>query len=352
MTRGSTSEEHGFGRVSRQLDYRQIMLSVQTWTWILVGVGVLLRVVEYAGNRPLYLDERLLLTNLVDLRVFDFNTILKNDQLAAPGFLIMERMMVRLPLPQVWAARLLPFLCGIASIFLMRLAARRYVLPSAVPIAVGLFALNDWLLYYSAEIKQYSSDTALTLIALLLSSAAADASKRSLFVVAAFGTVGVWFSHPLAMVLGAVGTYLAGKTAIRRDWKTMPGLLAIGLLWAASFAACYFVSHRILSKEQFIWKWWDFAFLPIPPRSLADFTRDFWQVLNIFNSPSWVLTPLGVLASAFLAAGLFLIGCLSLGFRWRGGLYLLVVPLVFTLAASALCVNIPFTGASSCSWCR
>ena len=52
--------------------------------------------------------------------------------------------------------------------FLMRSVARRYLHPRAVPIAVGLFALDDWLIYYSAEIKQYCSDTTLTLVALLL----------------------------------------------------------------------------------------------------------------------------------------------------------------------------------------
>jgi hypothetical protein len=227
--------------------------------------------------------------------------------------------------------------------FLMRSVARRYLSPRAVPIAVGLFALDDWLIYYTVEIKQYCSDTTLTLVALLLASAAAGLSRRSLNVLAFFGVVGVWFSHPLAMVLGAVGTYLAAKAGVRYDWKKMSGLLGMSLLWAASFAACYFVSHRILSKDQFIWNWWDFAFLPIPPRSFTDLSRDFWQIINIFNSPAWVVTPLGVLASAFLAMGLYLIGAVSLGLRWRGGLYLLVAPLVFTLAASAL-HQYPFHG--------
>ena len=117
----------------------------------------------------------------------------------------------------------------------------------------------------------------------------------------------------------------------------------MSLVWAVSFAICYLVSHRILSKDRFIWDWWDFAFLPFPPRSFADLKRDFWQVLNVFNSPAWVLTPLGVLASAFLAMGLFLLGGLSLGRRWRGGLYLLLAPLLFTLVASAL-HQYPFHG--------
>ena len=343
MSEELTRVEGSQGPTSWLSRRRRIVLNAEAWTWVLVTVGVIFRVLEYGENRPLYMDEGLLLTNLVELPVFDFSTTLTKDQLAAPAFLAVERMMVRLPLPTVWAGRLIPFLCGIASMFLMRSVARRYLSPRAVPIAVGLFALDDWLLYYSAELKQYSSDTTLTLVALLLASAAADMSRRSLLVLAGFGAVGVWFSHTLALVLGAVGTYLAGKAAVRQDWQKMPGLIAMGLLWTASFAACYFVSHRILSKEDFIWKWWDFAFLPIPPRSFADLSRDFWQVLNIFNSPAWVVTPLGVLASAFLAAGLYLIGSLSLGIRWRGGLYLLVAPLLFTLAASAL-HQYPFHG--------
>jgi hypothetical protein len=227
--------------------------------------------------------------------------------------------------------------------FFMRSAARRYVLPAAVPIAVGLFALDDWLLYYSAEIKQYSSDTALTLIALLLAAAANDMSRRSLLPVAALGAVGVWFSHPLAFILAAVGTCLAGKAAFERSWKTVACLLGIGLLWAVSFAACYLVSHRILSKDRFVWNWWDFAFLPFPPRSFSDLSVDFWAVLNVFNSPAWVITPLGVLGSALLAMVLYLIGAVSLGLRWRGGLYLLVTPILFALLASGL-HQYPFHG--------
>ena len=53
---------------------------------------MIFRLLEYADNRPLYMDEGLLLTNLVELPVFDFSTTLTKDQLAAPGFLAVERM--------------------------------------------------------------------------------------------------------------------------------------------------------------------------------------------------------------------------------------------------------------------
>ncbi len=86
------------------------------------------------------------------------------------------------------------------------------------------------------------------------------------------------------------------------------GLAAIGMAWVLSFAACYKVSHRILSKERFIWNWWDFAFLPIPPRSFADLERDFWQIINAFDSPAELAhapgrAPFGVAGAGAVSPG-------------------------------------------------
>ncbi len=345
--------------------------TIESLAWLLVALGVSLRVLEYSAYRALYMDEESLLRNLTGLSVFDFHTRLSEEQLAPPGFLVAERLMVRLRLDLVWSARFIPLVCGISSVFLMRLAARRFICRPAVPIAVGLFALSDWLLYYSSEIKQYSTDVALTLVALLLAArlmteppserkpvwertppsdrkptadaADATAARGKLLALAIFGTVGVWFSYPLAFVLAGVGTCVMASAAIRRDWKSAQRALLVSMAWGASFAGCFVVSHAILTTGQFIWNWWDFAFLPLPPRSAADLERDFWQIVNVFNSPADVLTPLGVVPSALLALGLFLTGALALGKRWPGGLYLVASPILFALMASAL-RQYPFHG--------
>jgi hypothetical protein len=316
-------------------------------TWLLVTLGLLLRIFEYRDDRGLYLDERSLLKNLVELPVADFHTVLSEQQIAPPGFLVLERVMVRLPLRVVPAARLIPFLCSLASMFLIRSVARRYVAPRAVPIAVGLFALDDWLIYYAAEIKQYSCDVLLTLVALWLAagdSGTPDAMPtRRRQVLAGFGIVGLWFGYPLAFVLAGVGTFLLAGAVLRKEWKQALGFGAMSLAWGASFAGCYVISHRILSKERFIWDWWNFAFLQLPPRSLTALEGDCWQLLNVFNSPAGVLTPLGIIASAFLALALFAVGVASLGRRWQGGLYLLLAPILFAIVASAL-RQYPFHG--------
>jgi hypothetical protein len=206
--------------------------------------------------------------------------------------------------------------------------------------------------------KQYSCDLALTLVALLLTAGPAPVgpsaspsgastggslSYRRILALSVFGVIGLWFSHPLALVLGAIGTYLLVVAALSRDRRAILAVMGMGLAWAVSFAACFWVSHRILSTDRFIWTWWDFAFLPLPPRSLADLRRDFWQIVNVFDSPSDVKTPLGMIPTAMLALALAVVGSVSLFRRWPGGLYLLTAPLAFALAASAL-HQYPFHG--------
>jgi hypothetical protein len=343
MLQESTRGEPDPGILSVFEAIRQSLSKPATLTWLLVALGVLLRLLEYSDNRGIYMDEGALLRNLEGRSIFDLTTPLTENQLAPPGFLVVARTIVRLPGNHVQGARLIPLVCSIASMFLMRRAGIRFLSPRAVPIAVGLFALNDWVIYYATELKQYSSDIMLTLGALLLASAPEEMSRQRRLALAGFGVLGVWFSFPLALVLGSVGTYLAGRAAIGHNWKRMGGYVAMSFLWAISFVICFVVSHRILGKDRFIWDWWEFAFLPIPPRSVADLKRVFWHLLNVFNSPAWVLTPLGVLASAFLALGLYLKGALALGRRWRGGVYLLIGPVLVALLASAL-RQYPFHG--------
>jgi hypothetical protein len=183
----------------------------------------------------------------------------------------------------------------------------------------------------------------LTLSALLLASGPSPPSWRRLLCLGLFGAIGVWFSHPLAFVLAAVGSYLFATAAIRREWRVALVLSAVGLAWAASFVACYLVSCAMLQEGRFIWDWWDFAFLRIPPHSLAELKFECWQLLNVFDSPADVKTPLGPAFTAFLALTLAIAGAATIGRRWPGGLYLLIAPAACTVAASTMRLY-PFHG--------
>lgn len=67
-----------------------------------IGVGLTLWVWEFSALRPLYMDEEALLNNFVGGSPWDSGRVLSHDQLAPPGLLIVERILVRLP-PSVLA---------------------------------------------------------------------------------------------------------------------------------------------------------------------------------------------------------------------------------------------------------
>lgn len=308
-------------------------------------VGILLRVGEYCDMRELYIDEGALLKNLVGAPILEFSHEMKQDQLAPPGFLAVERVMVRLPIPSKAAGRLFPLACGLATMLLIAPLARRYLAPRAVAIAVWMLALADHLIYYSSEIKPYVCDLLAAMITLLLAAPPdlGEPSKRRLIRLGAWGAIAPWFSFPVVFVLAGVGLHL-----IARSWRAegrrgaAKGLLVCGA-WFVSFLGCFLLSRSIAPKRDFLWVWWDFAFLPIPPKSWTDARFTLETIANVFINPGSVLTPFDFIATAVLASLLAILGAVALGRRWPGGLFMVVAPLAVHLAVSAL-RQYPFHG--------
>jgi len=310
-----------------------------------VVVGLVLRLWEYADLRSLYMDEAALLTNLVGVPIFDFGQILKQDQLAPPGFLVVERALVRLPIPVEASGRLFPLLCGLASVLLAAPLARRYLDRIGVPIFVWTMALADHLIYYSAEIKQYSGDLAAAMATLLLAlpPGPEGPSRRRLLALGAWGVVAPWFSFPVVFVLAGVGFHLIARSFAAGGRRGAARAVATCAAWAVSFLACLLLSRSIVSKGDFLWTWWNFAFLPIPPRGWADARFTAETLANVFINPGSLLTPFGVVTTASLASALAIFGAIAMWGRWRGGFFLVLAPLLFHLAASAL-RQYPFHG--------
>ena len=333
--------------VKRSLATQPAFSSVSL-AWMAVALGVGLRVWEYLEFRQLYMDEESLLLNIVGRPVFEFDRVLENDQMAPPAFLAVERLLVLLPLSVKASARLFPLFCGVVSMPLLLAVSRRFLAPGAVPFAVAAMALGDHLIYYSAEIKQYSCDLALALAALWL--AAPDPPHRwggRPLGLALFGLVAPWFSFTVVFVLAAVGLHwivTAGRSG-ESGWNWRGSALAAAVcgFWLASFAACFALARSILSPRDFIWIWWNFAFLPIPPRTWAEVSLLGETLANVFINPIGLITPLGMPGTAVLAVVLAVVGGFALGWRSPGVLFLIVAPLGFALAASAL-RQYPFHG--------
>jgi hypothetical protein len=206
-------------------------------------------------------------------------------------------------------------------------------------------ALGDHLLYYASEIKQYTTDLVFAQLALMLAAPPPPErmTRRHFVALAAFGLVAPWFAFPVVFVLAGVGMHFLITESRRRDWRRVALGGAMGIGWLASFAGCFLLSRSIMSKRDFLWVWWNFAFLPLPPRSSADASLLVETLANVFINPASLLSPLSFPYTAGAASVLALIGCISLGRRWPGGLFLLISPLVLGLVASGL-HQYPFHG--------
>ncbi len=305
---------------------------------LLLGLGVALRVAQYLAGRSFWMDEMSLAGNIVGKSFAGLFGPLEATQLAPPGFLALEWLAGQLPGAALWKLRIVPLLSGIASLFLFERFSRRYLGPTAALVALAMFALSDGLIYYSSEIKQYSSDVAVALACALMAPALATgpATPRRLLGLAAAGAAAVWFSHPALFVLAGVGVAAFVPAIARRQWGRAAGLALVGTAWLASFAGVYAVSLGQLGGSRRMWQFWAGVFPPAPGSARGTLGWAGRKVLYLFVNPLDFATPLGTRISAVPALALFAIGCGSLGRRDGEGLAILLLPAGFAVAASGL----------------
>ena len=208
-----------------------------------------------------------------------------------------------------------------------------------------MLAVANDPVYYSGEVKQYSSDLAAT-VALLLMGLTIGSRPLSAAGTAMLATVGaaiVWFSHPSIFVLTSVGLVGLSWAVARRDGRGITLWVAIGVIWVTSFAAVHAVANRQLGDSQMMWVFWEFAFPPIPPRSAWDATWFARRLMYFLVNPLNFNAPIGERFSMIPALGLALLGTFRLWKLDRARLALLILPVALALLAATLRLY-PFHG--------
>jgi hypothetical protein len=312
--------------------------SFTRFEWFIIAYGIILRLTQYLSNRSLWFDESRLALNIVNRSFSQLLKRLDYGQGAPVGFLMLEKAAVRVLGSSEYGLRFFPLLCGVISLLLFYRLAKLSISPKAVPIALGLFALSGPLIYYSSEVKQYSSDVA---VAVLLLCAAIYYESREVnrWAVVAFGLLGaasIWFSHPSAFVSAGVGLSLALFCLAQRGWPRLAGFLVVFSMWALSFVACYGISLRQLSNDKNLLSYWSFGFVPSPLLSLVAVKWFIDTFFGIFRNPAG-------LELSGIAALTFLVGCSSMFSKRAEKSFILMSPLIPTLIAAGL-HKYPFSG--------
>ncbi|HVN29953.1 MAG TPA: glycosyltransferase family 39 protein, partial [Candidatus Binataceae bacterium] len=176
--------------------------------WLLVGLGVLLRLRLYLANRSLWLDEATLSLNIVGRSWTGLAGQLDHNQVAPIGFLLLEKAAVGIFGSNEFGLRLIPLIGGIGSLILFRKLALRCLFREAALIAMLLFAFSTTLIYYASEVKPYSTDVAVAVAVLLAEFATFDSPDdvKTWRWLAIVGAIGILLSLPAAFV--AAGFFL------------------------------------------------------------------------------------------------------------------------------------------------
>lgn len=266
---------------------------------VAMAVGVALRVRLWATGRSLWLDEASLARNVLQRGAGELLEPLGGQQAAPVGYLWMLRGLVELFGPGEMVLRFPSLVAGICLLPLVWAIAARVASRRAAAIAVTLAALSPGLIRYSAEMKQYSLDTAVV-AAIVLAGLRVD-RDRSLDRIAVFltvGALGVWCSHAAILAVAGVGVFLVARAAWDRDVHTVGGLAVAGATCLASLGLVYAKNLHEASNNDFLDDFWATGFLHDlrPDRVLSWLWSNTGAMFELHGGFAWPGAVLAVLA--------------------------------------------------------
>ncbi|OPX17403.1 hypothetical protein BXT86_06695 [candidate division WOR-3 bacterium 4484_100] len=310
-------------------------------SWIIVGIGIILRVVQYLYNRSLTEGEAALAINIVHRSYSDLLHPLDLTQAAPIGFLFIEKFFLNLLGNSEYSLRIFPLISGLLSLFLFFIIVKRILSRPASLLSLLLFAIGNYLIYFSSEVKPYSSDVLITLLIIALTLYVLE-KRFSLNVLLFFniaGAVVIWFSYPALFLFGA-GVILIILVLLQEKRQTafISSIIFLTIPLISFFIYYRLSLIRIISHNPELVTTWQNAFLPLIPCSLNDLARLGYCLAKVLKNPIGLS-----IYELFLAAVAFVIGTVYMYIKKRNILLLLLIPIFLTTIASAL-KRYPFEG--------
>ena len=300
---------------------------------LIIGLGLLLRVVVWWQQRSIALDEANLIRNYVERSYGQLFQNLDYAQYAPPLFSVVVKACIDLFGNNELSTRLFPLLCSGATLVLFRRLAWRWLpLPFAC-LALASVAFGGLFIDYATECKQYATEG---FVALGLLEVAHWAGRRPLtprlaLGLAALGAAAVWLSMTAVFVLAGIGLWWLTRSLKARDYHTTVRLGLVGAAWAASFLTYFILLLKANAESTYLQRFHHEYFLAFPPRSREDWQLLSGQLAGIADRAIGKT----VLAMALAAVGAA-VGTWQLLRRRDALFWLALVPVLACLTASAL----------------
>lgn len=219
------------------------------------------RLSAYFLFRPLWHDEASLAVNILNNNYFDFLKPLKYEQSAPLFFMIMTKVLSDIFGAKEIVLRFLPFISSIFALPLFYLFSKIFLDKKiSIFIANFLFAINYYLIFYSQEFKQYSSDVFVFLLSFLLIRKLDFAKltlKKSFFFGFCFSFFQL-FSLPSLFVIGACCLKELFEFKKEKYTKICLFLLPVFLVFFGLFFMIL-----LPSKSEYLTNYWKDGFLTL-----------------------------------------------------------------------------------------
>ena len=309
-----------------------------------VALGAVLRIIQYAANPSLWLDEIALVKGLLALDfVGVFTRQLPFDQVAPKGFLFAQKLAILAFGPSDYVLRLVPFMCSLVALVTFSRLAQRALSPVGALVATLLFATAAPFIAFAGIVKQYSVDVC---VAVVLSWLALDlvtrpVTERTAWRAGIAGAILQWFSQPAVLMVAALACPVALWVSTDPPDARRRRVAIVLALWGASALAVTASTLATMSPEtrDYMRAYWADGLMPA---SLARAVELRWPWPNIrllfgFGAQAALAYPLAPLYPV-----LALIGLGILCVQQRRVALIVLAPLVVTLGA-AVARQYPFS---------
>ncbi|HSB03301.1 MAG TPA: hypothetical protein VLE49_21810, partial [Anaerolineales bacterium] len=222
-------------------------------------------------------DELALARNLFTRTPIDLLTSPLGGEQASPfGFVLIVKALMMVFGESEYILRLVAFAAGCISLLLMQNLLSKTNGRYGNLFALAAFAFSSYLIYYSAELKQYSSDVLLCLMLfpIFYQHLSKEASAKDFVKLAVLGILALCFSYPATFVLAGIG--IALFLHYWRDRQKLLWITLTGMAWGGIFLGLYFLLLRYQTQDAYLITFWDnlLSFMPMPPwRDIAWFPK-------------------------------------------------------------------------------
>jgi hypothetical protein len=298
--------------------------------WGIILFGAIVRTRQYLGARSLRYDEARVATEIAERSLAQMLDMGGFIRVAPPGWFVLEKLSMMTLGTGELALRLVPFVAGLLALPLFWIVPRRYLGHGAALACVALGAVSEHVVYYTSELKQYSSDVLWGLLVLLVVHPllSGNASRRAWWVAGATGALALWFSQSTLFVMAAAGLVLAAEV-MRSRRAELRAVFALGAAWLGSLALNYLLILRVQTGREDLIRYWREGF---PPLGDGAGQTVAWLQDRLYE---YVDLPAG-LHSFGLVVFAVAIGMLALLTRRRAIATIILLVFAFTLMAAAV----------------